>query len=97
MNTSDNQGRIQDFKLEEAYFKKLLQAEGGTKIFGVFRVKNHDFTPKKNIFSNFRGGGMHQVCPPLDPPLIIPVSTFIAAINLHRFSDLFQFYDIPVL
>jgi hypothetical protein len=24
-------------------------AEGGTKIFGVFRVKNHDFTPKNQI------------------------------------------------
>jgi hypothetical protein len=31
-------------------------AEGGAKIFGVFRVKNHDFTPKNHIFSNFRGG-----------------------------------------
>jgi hypothetical protein len=30
-------------------------AEGGAKIFGVFRVKNHDFTPKNHIFSNFRG------------------------------------------
>ena len=32
-------------------------AEGGAKFFGVFRVKNHDFTPKNHIFSNFRGGG----------------------------------------
>ena len=32
-------------------------AEGGVKIVGVFRVKNHDFTPKNHIFSNFRGGG----------------------------------------
>ena len=24
--------------------------------FGVFRVKNHDFTPKNHIVSNFRGG-----------------------------------------
>jgi hypothetical protein len=31
-------------------------AEGGAKIFEVFRVKNHDFTPKNPIFSNFRGG-----------------------------------------
>jgi hypothetical protein len=31
-------------------------AEGGAKIFGVFRVRNHDFTPKNLIFSNFRGG-----------------------------------------
>jgi hypothetical protein len=38
-------------------------AEGGAKIVGVFRVKNHDFTPKNHIFSNFRGG-MHRVCPP---------------------------------
>jgi hypothetical protein len=34
----------------------LRRAEGGAKIFGVFRVKNHDFTPKKSYFSNFRGG-----------------------------------------
>ena len=38
-------------------------------MFGVFRVKNHDFTQKKIIFfSNFRGGGS-RVRPPLDPPL----------------------------
>jgi hypothetical protein len=30
---------------------------GGAKIFGVFRVKNHDFTPKNHIFSNLRGAG----------------------------------------
>jgi hypothetical protein len=51
------QGRIQDFKLGVgAQLKKLRRAEGGAKIFGVFRVKNHDFMPKNNIFSNFRGG-----------------------------------------
>ena len=38
-----------------AHIEKLHRAEGGAKIFGVFRVKNHDFTPKKNhIFPNFR-------------------------------------------
>ena len=47
-----------------AHLKKLCRAEGGANIFGVFRVKNHDFTPKNHIFSNFRGGA-----PPLDPPL----------------------------
>jgi hypothetical protein len=47
------QWRIRDFKLWGAV----------KKIFGVFRVKNHDFTPKNHIFSNFRGR------PPLDPPL----------------------------
>jgi hypothetical protein len=34
-------------------------------MFGVFRVKNHDFTLKNHIFSNFRGGGGR-----LDPPLV---------------------------
>jgi hypothetical protein len=31
-------------------------AEGGAKIFGVFRVKNHDFTQKKSYFFQFQGG-----------------------------------------
>ena len=51
-----SQGRIQDFKLGGAHFKKLRRAEGGANIFGVFRVKNHHFTQKNRIFSNFRGG-----------------------------------------
>ena len=50
------QWRIQYFKLGGAHLKKLHRAEGGGKIFGVFRVKNPDFTPKNLIFSNFRGG-----------------------------------------
>ena len=45
-----SQGRIQDFKLGGAQLKKLRRAEEGAKIVGVFRVKNHDFTPKKIIF-----------------------------------------------
>ena len=32
-----------------AHLKKLRRAEGGTKMFGVFRVKIHDFTQKKQI------------------------------------------------
>ena len=59
------QGRIQDFKLGGAHLKKLRRAilrqkmiffpiaEGGANIFGVFRVKNHDFTPKNHIFFQF--------------------------------------------
>ena len=48
-----SRGRIQDFKLGGggggggSHLKKMRRAEGGTKIFLVFRVKNHDFTPKK--------------------------------------------------
>jgi hypothetical protein len=29
-------------------------AEGGAKIVGVFRVKNHDYTPKNHIFFQLR-------------------------------------------
>ena len=32
------------------HLKKLRRAEGGAKIVGVFRVKNHDFTPENHIF-----------------------------------------------
>jgi hypothetical protein len=39
------QGRIQDFKLGGGgHIKKLRRAEGSANIFGIFRVKNHDFT-----------------------------------------------------
>ena len=49
---------MQDFKLRGggAHLKKWRRAEGGAKNVGVFRVKNHDFTPKNNIFTNFKGG-----------------------------------------
>jgi hypothetical protein len=39
-----------------AYQKKLRRAEGGAKNFGVFCVKNNDFTPKKIIFSPIAEG-----------------------------------------
>ena len=55
MTNDHTQGRIQDFKLRGAHLKKLHRAEGGVKNVGVFRVKNHDFTSKNHIFSNFRG------------------------------------------
>ena len=59
-----------------AHLKKSRRAEGGAKIFGVFRVKNHNFTPKNHIFSNFRGGeGARRVRPSLDPPLHLYVIT----------------------
>ena len=49
------QGRIQDFKLGGAHLKKLRRAEGDANMFGVFRVKNHDFTPTNHIISNCGG------------------------------------------
>ena len=46
-------------------------AEGGAENFGVFRVKNHDFTPKKSFFFPILGGGGRGPgAPPLDPPLL---------------------------
>ena len=59
------QGRIQDFKLGGggggAYIKNLHRAEGGANIFGVFRVKNHDFTPPPlDQPLSFIGGGNHR-------------------------------------
>jgi hypothetical protein len=42
----------------------LRRAEGGAKIFGVFHVKNHDFTPKKIIFLPILGGARAGYAPP---------------------------------
>ena len=33
----------------------MRRAEGGAKNVGIFRVKNHDFTPKNHIFSDCGG------------------------------------------
>jgi hypothetical protein len=54
MVNGEFQGRIQDLKLGGAHLKKLRRAEGGAKTFGVFRVKNHGFTPKKSYFFQLR-------------------------------------------
>jgi hypothetical protein len=62
------QGRIQDFKLGGRTWKKLRRTEEGAKIVGVFRVKNHDFTPKNHIFP-ILGGRAPGASPP-DPPLL---------------------------
>ena len=54
------QGRIQDFKLGGAHLNKLRRAEEGANILGVFRVKNHYFTPKNHSFYNY--GGRREKC-----------------------------------
>ena len=41
------------FQVRGAHLKKLRRAEGCAKILGVFRVINHDFTPKNHIFFQF--------------------------------------------
>ena len=62
--TRSHQGRIQDFKLGGAHLKKLRQAEGGGKIFGVFRLKNTILRQKNHIFSNCRWGARRVTPPP---------------------------------
>ena len=52
-NTTLQTGADPGFQVRGAQLKKLRRAEGGAKIVWVFRVKNHDFTPKNHIFSNF--------------------------------------------
>ena len=75
------QGRIQDFKLGGHTLKKSHRAEGGAKILGVFRVKNHDFTQKNHIFSNFRGGA-HAGC---IPPWIRPWCIFVLCWSEYQY------------
>ena len=61
------------FYAKKSYFFTI--AEGGSKIFGIFRVKNHDFTPKNYIFSNFRGRGARAgwAPPPGSAPVHVPL------------------------
>ena len=53
--TLNKAGADPGFQVRGMYLKKLRQAEGGAKYFGIFRVKNHDFTPTNHIFSNCGG------------------------------------------
>ena len=91
--TQITQGRIQDFKLGGGgggggggrTSKKLPRAEGGAKIVEVFRVKNHDFTPKNHIFSILGG------CAPPPPPGSAP------DINKRRLIDSIVIYSTYTL
>ena len=69
IQANERAGADPGFQVRGAYLKKLRRAEGGAKIFGVFRAKNHDFTPKNHIFYIFRGARAGCVPPPLDPRL----------------------------
>jgi hypothetical protein len=54
LKNNEFQRQIQELKLGGgANLKKLLRAKGGAKIVGVFRVKNHDFTPTNHLFFQF--------------------------------------------
>jgi hypothetical protein len=74
------------FQVRGAHLKKLRRTEGGAKIFGVFRVRNHDFTTKNHIFSNFRGGARRVRPPPGSAPAtdLPQVTDKLYHIMLHR-------------
>jgi hypothetical protein len=60
------------------YAKKIIFfpiAEGSAKIVEGFRVKNHDFTPKNLIFSNFRGGARRVRPSPWIRPWAVPAGS----------------------
>ena len=65
------------FQVRGAHLKKLRRAEGGAKIVGVYRVKNHDFMPKNLIFSNFRGRGGAGPPPPGSAPDLMEENTVL--------------------
>jgi hypothetical protein len=51
---------------------------GAREIFGVFHVKNQDFTPKKIIFFPILGGACAGCAtPPLNPPLHLAICLYI--------------------
>ena len=89
------QGRIQDFKLGGAGLTKLRRAEGGAKNFGVFRVKNHDFTPKKIIFFPILGGRAPSPPPGSAPDMDYSplLSAFKMKTNNIRITSI-QIYEI---
>ena len=100
------QGRIQDFKLGGAHLKELRRAEGGAKIVGVFRVKNHDFTSKNHIFSNFRGHAPIAPHPPGPAPAFkvttFPIAKFVTVdgnklgvvVGFHYKTTLFHLINL---
>jgi hypothetical protein len=69
------------------HLKKLRRAEGGAKSLGVFRVKNHDLTPKNHIFSNFREGA------PGAPPGFQCILFKLTA-NILQFYTLYSFVKV---
>jgi hypothetical protein len=51
------------FQVRGGALEKMHQAEEDPNFFGVFRVKNHNFTPKNHIFP-ILGGHVPDATPP---------------------------------
>ena len=58
-------------------------------VFGVFRVKNHDFTQKILFFPILGGGGGRASCAPaLDPPLVL-ISDIVDLVFVLDMDEIF--------
>jgi hypothetical protein len=68
-----------DFTTTNNIFPILGEAR---EIFGVFHVKNHDFTPKKIIFFPILGGARAGCA----PPWIRPCNQLQPVISLDKMS-----------
>jgi hypothetical protein len=62
-------GAYPGFQVRGARLKKLRRAEGGAKIFGIFRVKNHGQLHTTDQ-GRIQGGGAHPA--PAPPPARAP-------------------------
>jgi hypothetical protein len=73
-----NAGADPGFQVRGGTLKKIAPSRGRREnIFGVFRVKNHDFTPKKIIFLPILGGWGEA--PGAPPPESAPVMGIVLA------------------
>ena len=57
---------------------------------GVFRVKNHDFTPKNHIFSNFRGRARRVRPPPGSAPGIFDIFSYLKSLSELATSNVYK-------
>ena len=81
------------FQVRRAHLKKIAPSGGRRETFWVFRVKNHDFTPKNHIFSNFRG--RTPGAPPLDPPLdMLMLASSVWNYNVSFVNTLFHYSGV---
>ena len=90
-----NAGVDPGFQVRGAHLKKIASSGGRREKFGVFRVKNHNFTQKNHIFSNFRGRGVGAPgAPPLESaPEMIDISIMYYELNLQILPG--TSYQIP--
>jgi hypothetical protein len=74
------------FQVRGGALKKIAPSGGRREIFEVFRVKNHDFTPKNHIFFNFRRGR----APGAPPPCIRPCTRYMFCHNKEIYHYLIR-------